>query len=160
MTQAGMNVRRVLQSQYLAALAMLREAIVKCPQSAWDSPRDKDRTWFRAYHAVYFAHKYLQPTSRDFRRWRGHGQTHGGMPIPRGDLLEYLRFVEQQVPEKLRLADFEAEAGFSAYRVNSLEMHLINIRHIQQHAGELYERLGARAQPRLRWAGTMHRKTK
>jgi hypothetical protein len=85
----------------------------------------------------------------------------GGVAITRDELLEYLRYVEDQVPDRLRKAKFNAGSGFSSYpQVDRLEMHLINIRHIQQHAGELYERLGDRAGVPLRWAGHVHRKAK
>lgn len=154
-----MDIRRVLESQYLAALRMLREAIVKCPPAAWNAAHDKDKTWFKAYHATYYAHKYLCATNREFVPWRGHTKTNRGRPISKAELLEYLGFVEQQVPILLLAADLDAASGFSGYRVNRLEMHLINIRHIQQHAGELYERLGTGANLKLRWAGQVHRST-
>ncbi|MFH1183555.1 MAG: hypothetical protein V1755_00755 [Chloroflexota bacterium] len=156
MNEESSIVQRAVQSQYLAALVMLREAIIKCPRAAWNAARDKDKTWFKAYHATYYAHKYLQPTSRDFVPWKGHTKTNGGVPVSKAELLEYVRFVERQVPERLSPADFGAESGFRGYPVDRLEMHLINIRHIQQHVGELYERLGARANMKLRWAGHVH----
>ena len=33
-----MNIKPILQSQYLASLAMLKQAVVKCPPEAWDDP--------------------------------------------------------------------------------------------------------------------------
>jgi hypothetical protein len=156
-----MNLKGALQSQYLASLAMLREAILKCPPTLWNAGGDKKQAWFKAYHAVYYAHKYLQPSSRDFVRWKGRGSTNGGAAISKDELLEYLRYVEEQVPDRLRRATFDAGSGFSSYpEADRLEMHLINIRHIQQHAGELYERLGDRGRVKLRWAGHIHRKAK
>lgn len=156
-----MNLKGALTSQYLAALAMLREAIRKCPPALWNVGGDREQAWFKAYHTVYYAHKYLQPSSRDFVRWNGRGSMNRGAPISKAELLEYLRYVEEQVPDRLRTARFESGSGFSSYpEADRLEMHLINIRHIQQHAGELYERLGDRARVKLRWAGYAHRKAK
>ena len=51
-----MDIRSVIQSQYLAALAMLKQAIVKCPPALWNDPGDRDAAWFKAYHALYYAH--------------------------------------------------------------------------------------------------------
>lgn len=154
-----MNLKRILQSQYLASLAMLREAILKCPAALWTAGDGKEQAWFKAYHAVYYAHKYLLPSSKDFVRWKGRSKTNGDVAISKDELLEYLRYVEEQVPDRLRRAKFDAGSGFSSYpETGRLEMHLINIRHIQQHAGELYERLGDRAHVKLRWAGHVHRK--
>jgi hypothetical protein len=50
--------------------------------------------------------------------------------------------------------DYNAPSGFSWIPLNKLELQLYNIRHIQHHTGELYERLGARAGiGDLRWIG-------
>ena len=70
---------------------------------------------------------------------------------------EYLEFVQKQVVERVPLTDLEAESsGFYWYPVNKLEMQFINIRHIQQHAGELYETLGIREKIELGWVGFSH----
>ena len=69
-------------------------------------------------------------------------------------MLEYLAFVEKQVEERVPVTDLEAESGFHWYPVNKLELQFINIRHIQQHTGELYETLGIRENMQeLRWVG-------
>jgi hypothetical protein len=151
-----MNLQRGLQSQYLSALAMLKQAIVKCPQSLWDAPRDKDGSWFKAYHALYYAHLYLQATRKDFVRWRGSGKPVSSPPLSKGEVLEYLAFVEQEVVRRVPLTDLKAESGFRGIRVDKLELQFVNIRHIQQHTGELYERLGTRGNVKLDWAERRH----
>jgi hypothetical protein len=40
-----MNIKDVIKSQYLAALAMLKETIVRCPESLWDEPETKNKFW-------------------------------------------------------------------------------------------------------------------
>ena len=151
-----MSLQRVIQSQYLSALAMLKQAIVKCPLALWDAPRDKDRSWFKAYHALYYAHLYLQATRKDFVRWRGRGKPISSPPLSKEEVLEYLAFVEQEVIRRVPLTDLEADSGFQGIRVDKLELQFVNIRHIQQHAGELYERLGARGNINLPWAERRH----
>ncbi len=151
-----MDIRRVIQSQYLSALAMLKQAIIKCPQAIWDSPQDKDRSWFKAYHALYYAHLYLHPTRKDFVRWKGHGKPASSRPLTKQEVLEYLAFVEQEVIRQVPLTDLEANSGFRDIRVDKLELQFVNIRHIQQHTGELYERLGVRRNIRLDWAERRH----
>jgi len=152
-----MNIQRVIQSQYLSALAMLKQAIVKCPEAMWDAPQDKDRSWFKAYHTLYYAHLYLQPTRNDFVRWRGHGKPASTPPLSKEEVLDYLAFVEQEVIRRVPLTDLGAESGFRGIRVDKLELQFVNIRHIQQHTGELYERLGARSHVKLDWAERRHR---
>ena len=151
-----MNMHRVIQSQYLSALAMLKQAIVKCPQTMWDAPRDKDRSWFKAYHALYFAHLYLQATRKDFVRWRRLGKPVSTPPLSKEEVLGYLAFVEQEVVRLVPLTHLEADSGFNGIRVDKLELQFVNIRHIQQHTGELYERLGARRNIKLDWAERRH----
>ena len=155
-----MDTKKVIQSQYLAALSMLKQAIIKCPPSAWDAPQDKDKTWFKAYHALYYAHKYLQPTKEDFVPWKKHHKPRSGEPITKEDALEYLTFVEQQVADCIHLTDLEAISGFLGNRFNKMELQFINIRHIQQHTGELFERLGSRENIKFEWAEQRHNKVK
>jgi hypothetical protein len=153
-----MNIKKILQSQYFAALAMLKQAIVKCPSSVWDAPEDRDKFWFKAYHTLYYAHKYLQIQPRDFVRWKKHRNPDSQEPLTRDETLEYLGFVEQEVARCIPLTDLEEGAGFLGNRLSKMELQIINIRHIQEHTGELYERLGSRENTALDWAEQRHNK--
>jgi hypothetical protein len=146
-----MDPRKAIHSQYLAALSMLKQAVFKCPPSLWDSPRDRNRFWFTAYHALYFAHLYLQPTRKDFVPWRGHGKPTSVPPLTKEEILEYVAYVEREVALRLPVIDLNALSGFQELRVDKLELQLVTIRHIQHHTGELYERLGSRGNVRLSW---------
>jgi hypothetical protein len=153
-----MDTKKILQSQYFAALAMLKQAITECPPSVWGAPQDKDQFWFKAYHALYYAHKYLQIQPRDFVHWKKHRNPGSQEPLTRDETLEYLAFVEGQVADRIPLTDLEADVGFLGNRLSKLELHIINIRHIQEHTGELYERLGSRENTALGWAEQRHNK--
>ena len=153
-----MDKKEVIQSQYFASLAMLKQAIVKCPSSVWDAPEDKDKAWFKVYHTLYYAHKYLQINTKDFVPWKKRRKPDSEKPITKQEALEYLAFVEQEVAERIPLTDLEADAGFLGNRFNKMELQFTNIRHIQQHTGELYERLGSRAAIKLDWAEHRHNK--
>jgi hypothetical protein len=154
-----MDARWAIQSQYLSALAMLKQAIIKCPPPMWDSLKDNNRTWFTAYHALYYAHLYLQPTRSDFVRWEGHGKPISIAPLSKEDVLRYLAHVEEEVARQVPVLDLKAPSGFQELRVDKLELQFVTIRHIQHHTGELYERLGARANVKLAWAEQRHRET-
>jgi hypothetical protein len=151
-----MDPRKAIQSQYLSALAMLKQAIIKCPPPLWDSPRDKNRFWFTAYHALYYAHLYLQPTRKDFVRWKGHGKPATTAPLSKDEILQYLAHVEQQISRWIPVTDLTAASGFQELHVDKLELQIVSIRHIQHHTGELYERLGVRSNARLAWAEQRH----
>jgi hypothetical protein len=49
--------------------------------------------------------------------------------------------------------DFEAESGFSWLPFNKLELQFYNIRHLQQHTGELSERVGTTSEVEVKWIG-------
>jgi hypothetical protein len=154
-----LNAHQVIQSQYLSALGMLKQAIVKCPPEMWDAPQDKDKFWFKAMHAVYYAHLYLQPTRRHFVRWRGHHDPDRSMAATKQEVLDYLAFVATQVRARVPELHLKSKSGFWE-DLDKLELQFYNIRHIQQHAGELYERLDARATVRVGWVSTRHRRRK
>lgn len=153
-----MNIQRAIQSQYLAALKMLKEAIVKCPPAVWDASRDKDKFWYKAQHTIYWAHRHLQATGRDFVAWKGHRRPDGRVPMSKQDLLAYLAFIERQIAEGHAAADLKASPGPRRSRFDTLERAIADIRHIQQHTGELYERLGARSAITLHWTEQVQRK--
>ena len=148
-----MDIKHVLQSQYLASLAMLKEAVVKCPLQVWDDPQDKFKFWSKAYHTIFYVHLYVQQAEKDFVQWEKHHDPDGDIPFSKDEVLEYLSFAEQEIRRCVPVSDLEAESGFHWYPVGKLEMHLINIRHIQQHAGELFECLGMREKIELHWVG-------
>jgi hypothetical protein len=164
-----MDTKRIIQSQYFAALAMLKQAIDKCPQTLWDAAEDKNRFWHVAYHALFYTHLYLQDAVKDFQPWKNHRDQYQfmgqvpwpphdppkiGEPYTREQVLAYLDFVRQQVQERVPALDLEAASGFEWLPFGKLELQFYNLRHLQQHTAELYERLGARAGIDLDWIGT------
>ncbi len=164
-----MDTKKVIQSQYLAALGMLKQAVVKCPDSLWNAAEDRNKFWHVAYHALFYTHLYLQDAEKDFRPWekaRNEYQFMGPMPWPphnlpkigepytREDVLAYFAFVREQVQARVPALDLEASSGFEWLPFGKLELQFYNIRHLQQHAAELYERLGARAGIDLDWIGS------
>ena len=63
-------------------------------------------------------------------------------PYAKGDILEYLAVCQKQVEEQVTDLNLESESGFDWIPLNKLELQFYNIRHLQQHIGELCERLG------------------
>ena len=149
-----MNTKQVIQSQYLAALGMLKQVIVQCPEALWYAPGSQDRFWRKSYHALFYAHLYLQNVEKDFVLWEKHHDPDGDEPFTKDEVLEYLSFVEKQVLDRVPTTDLDAESGFHWLPFNKLELQFYNIRHIQQHAGELYERLGTHENIELGWIST------
>ena len=147
----------IIRSQYHASLKMLKQAIEKCPPKMWADPDDKNQFWHLAYHALFYTHLYLSKSASEFKPWKGHREDFEfmgpkpwapdeplkiGEPYTKEEILEYWEwcwfFISQQVPN----LDLETESGFDWLPMNKLELQFYNIRHLQQHTGELMERLG------------------
>lgn len=152
-----MDFQQVIQSQYLATLEMLKLAVEKCPDGMWNDPADKNKFWHVTYHALFYTHLYLQPTEQDFRPWGKHRKSHDlsktADPYSKEEILEYLTFCQQQVTEQVPQLNLDAESGFYWLPFDKAELQIYNIRHLQQHAGELMERLGSRARIDVDWVG-------
>jgi hypothetical protein len=146
-----MNAHQVIQAQYFAALGMLKQVIVHCPEALWNAPGKQDLFWRKSYHALLYAHLYLQVAEKDFVQWEKHHDPDGDVPFTKDEVLEYLAFVEEQAAACIPNTNLEAESGFHWLPFNKLELQFYNIRHIQQHTGELYERLGTYDNIELGW---------
>ena len=154
-----MDIKKVIQSQYLASLAMLKQAVVKCPPEAWDNLRDKDRFWFVAYHTLYYAHRYLKAQDKGYARWERRQHTQQGVPFSKEEIFERLALVGQDVTGQIPLMKLDGKSGYAGFLTNKLELQLYNIRHIQEHAGELYQRLSA-SNIKLPWVSERHMESK
>lgn len=155
------NLRSVLKSQYHAALAMLREAVERCPAEEWLSRGHRNAFWQIAYHALFFTHLYLQPNEKAFVLWhQHHGDDDGirGEPYSRAQVLEYWSFVDQAVDSAVDLLDLESpESGFSWHQMSKLEHQLLTIRHVQHHAAQLADRLRSAADIGMKWVSRGNR---
>jgi hypothetical protein len=72
------------------------------------------------------------------------------------DMLAHLSFCRREVDERVPRLNLEAESGFARRQFDKFELQIYSIRHVMQHAGELMERLGARAGVKGTWVGSMH----
>jgi DinB family protein len=166
------TLRPILKSQYHAALAMLREAIAQCPDDLWYDRTPTNACWQVAYHALFFAHLYLQADEASFRPWAGHqgdvqnpdgipGPADPASPLPliptpysKEQVLGYWSACDAMVDPAIDGMDLErGTSGFSWYPMPKLEHQLVNIRHIQHHAAQLADRLRAHSDIGIRWAG-------
>jgi hypothetical protein len=164
-----MDAQQIVYSQYLAALEMLKGAVVKCPYDMWDDADHKNRFWHVAYHALFYTHLYVSASGEEFSVWSKHREEYEfmgplpwpphkepeiGEPFTKEEVLEYYEFVRQRVQDTLPALNLEADAsGFSWLPMGKLELQFYNIRHLQQHTGELCERLGTEEGISVDWVG-------
>ena len=159
-------LRATLKSQYQGALTMLRGAIEQCPDDLWAAEDHDCPYWQIAYHTLFYAHLYIQPTEHDFEAWEHHQtdiqyldrlpapaeienlieppdrKAQTGKPYTKAQLLEYWTFCDSIVDptvDKLDLLD--ADSGFSWKKMSRAEHQIASIRHIQHHTAQLSARL-------------------
>ena len=163
-----MDVKEIIKSQYRAALAILGDAIEKCPDVLWDEPDTTQQVWHIAYHALYFTHLYLQVRGEDFVQWAKHREPYQffeslpwapdeplefGESYTKAEVREYLAICQAEVEEKVDVVDLDAESGFPWLPMSKLELQFYNIRHLQHHVGQLDDRLRINAGIGIQWIG-------
>jgi hypothetical protein len=166
------SLRLILKSQYHAGLAMLKEAIERCPDDVWLSTKQRNAFWQIAYHALFFTHLYLHSGVSAFQPWKEHQsavQHPGGIPGPpkpgstlplvpepytRAQVLAYWDICDQMVDSAVDALDLHSsQSGFPWYRMSKLEHQFVNLRHLQHHAAQLADRLRAALDIGIRWVG-------
>lgn len=164
-----MNALLAIKNQYYAALEMLKVAVEKCPASRWNDPESAKKFWQVTYHTLFYTHLYLSDSEQNFRPWAKHREQNQllgrtpwpphepakiGEPYSKKEIYEYIQFCQKQIEERVSALNLEAESGFDWLPFDKLELQFYNIRHIQHHAAELIEWLGATENIEIDWVGT------
>jgi hypothetical protein len=164
-----------IQHQFATALAMLRDAIQRCPDKLWDDRTHGTPFWHIAYHTLFCTDFYLEEAHdkfkpRDFHEIRS--QTLPGrydwldvkevdtpaQPYARKQLFDYADHCRDkcdQVFSTLSEADASQRCGFPWYDLNQGQFLLNNLRHIQHHTGQLALILRRNADVGLPWKGKL-----
>ena len=164
------QLRAALAGQYRGALVMLEEAVKRCPDDAWSHGTPDNAFWQVAYHVLYYTHLYMAPNVDAFEPWPGHqgkvqnedalgapDKPDSGLPhLPevyaKEDVLAYASFLYDRLDEMLAAIDLDAEeSGFPWYALPKLDHQLVNLRHVQHHVGQLYDRLRLLLGPGMPW---------
>jgi len=106
------------------------------------------------YHALFYTNIYLSPTGEDIRKWAGEREEchnlkrsseEGGesdeSPYTRGEMGDFLEHIRGSIDSYLERMEPERDCWPFWYSQNQLEFHMNNLRHLQHHTGELFERL-------------------
>jgi len=150
-----MDIRNALKEQYLGGLAMLRQCIERCPDDLWIAGKHPRTFWRIAFHTLYFTQAYLVQNEESIQLWSARPDVtvevepyelpEGAAVMSRGDMLEYLAFIEKTIEPTIDSLDLDTEdSGFHWYPgISKLSHELMNVRHIQGHVGQLSELLMA-----------------
>lgn len=171
------ELRFVLKSQYHAVLAMLIDAIEKFPEEHWLAKEQTNAAWQIAYHTLYFAEYYSQPSWENWTPWLTHGietQNNDGIPGPpdpdsamplmpepfsKALVHAYAMYCDESIDAAIDAMDLtNPESGFYWYKISKLEHQLVNIRHIQHGVAQLADRLRTIADVGVKWVGARHAK--
>ena len=177
-------MRPVLKSQYHAALAMLRDAIERCPDRLWATGDYRNPFWRIAYHVLYYTDFYLQPNADSFRPWEKHqtgiqfmddlerpanrasiGElphrpSRTGEPYKKDEVLAYWSICDSSIDRAVDALDLAApDCGFFWYKVTKLEHQLISLRHLQHHTAQLADRVRATTNTGIAWVGNVAAKS-
>lgn len=164
-------IKELLARQYEASLSMLHLAIDRCPDSSWNERVANWKFCQSAFHVVFFADVYLQPSddvdalkrqafhvahAPDFRDYEEMEDRPPSLRYDRAFVQRYLQYVRLKAQETIARESPEVLAGPSGFRrrqCSRAELHVYNIRHIQHHAAQLSLRLRLDANVDVPWVG-------
>ncbi|MFM7321899.1 MAG: DinB family protein [Armatimonadota bacterium] len=145
-----MDLRPHLARQLIAAIDMLRQSIERCPDAVWFAENGPRPVWRIAYHALFFADLYSQPSMATFAPWKHHQDDAMDLwetpdpkpvvPYERAALIEYCDDLRARIPSTLDGVDpAQSDSGFDWYAMPKIEHMLLNLRHLAVHVGQIQE---------------------
>jgi hypothetical protein len=161
-------VRQILTSQYDAVLCMLHRCVEACPPAHYEGKIVSGTFRQITYHTLFFVDLYLSPSREEFvpcelsRRGGDEFQPGFSPGLSQEETLAYLAICRQKAGQVMAAeteTSLAGPSGFSWYPVSRGELHLVNIRHVQHHTGQLSAYL-RRCEPALRdpkalrWVGS------
>ncbi len=141
------NLRGILWQQLGAAIDMLENAMLACPDKVWGDRSRRPEFWYVAYHVLWWLDLYLSESLVGFTPPAPYTLDEldpaGLLPdrvYTKEELLSYLEHDRKKCRETLdTLTEEKAHqvCGFDWIEASVLELHLYNLRHVQHHAAQL-----------------------
>jgi hypothetical protein len=165
------TLKELLTHQYQASLSALNLAIARCPDALWNQPVANWKYCQAAFHVVFFADVYLQPSDDvallqnqpfhiqqkgDFRDYEEMEDRPQVLLYEKPFVLSYLQHVRDKARETIALESesvLAGPSGFDRRKCSRAELHVYNIRHIQHHAAQLSLCLRQGSQINIPWVG-------
>jgi hypothetical protein len=163
------TVKKLILSQFEAALCTLHLCIERCPEPDWNKPVGTKPFCQAAFHTLFFADYYLGQNESSYRDQPFHRQHPDFFRDyeeleDRKPLLLYdrptIRLYVQHCREKASRviageteASLRARAEFTRRTFSRAELHVYNLRHIQHHAAQMSLRLRINHGIDIPWVG-------
>lgn len=156
--------KSILWRQYGAAIDMLENAILACPDGLWCDRSRQPEFWYVAYHTLFFLDLYSHGTVDGFRPPEPFTLDEldpaGVLPprvYTRAELGAYLRLGREKA--RAAVAALTDETAQRPCRIPWLqlsegELVLDNLRHVQHHAAQLNLILRQATDSAPRWVST------
>lgn len=137
----------MIWQQFGAAIDMLENAVIACPEPLWGDRSRQPEFWYTVFHALFFLDLYLSDSDAGFAPpppfTRDEMDERGLLPervYTKEELRKYLEHGREKCRasiEAMTLERANRRCGFSWLDLNVAEMLLYNMRHVQHHAGQL-----------------------
>jgi hypothetical protein len=139
--------RTILWQQFGAAIDMLENALVACPDKLWGDRSQRPEFWYIVYHTLFYLDLYLSGSVEDFVPpapfTLDELDPEGLVPDPpytKDELRTYLAYGRRKCRaaiEALTDEDARRRCNFEWVDVTGAELLLYNMRHVQHHAAQL-----------------------
>jgi len=153
--------RESLWQQFGAAIDMLENALLACPDELWSDRSQQTEFWYTVYHTLFWLDLYLSGSVEGFTPptpfTLDELDPAGLLPervYTKDELQNYLEHDRQKCRTTLEgLTDEQADrrCRFSWGEVSFLELLLYNMRHVQEHASQLNLILGQKTDSAPGW---------
>ena len=141
--------RTALWEQYGAAIDMLDNAIIACPDDVWNDPsrQPQSQFWYIAFHTLFFLDFYLSETEDGFAPPAPFTLdeldpvgVYPPEPYTKDELRRYLAHGRAKCRATIEAMTDERAARNRHYGwldINDANLLMYNMRHIQHHTGQL-----------------------
>lgn len=155
------NWKVIVWPQFGAAIDMLENAMIACPDALWCDRSRRPEFWYVAYHTLFFLDFYLSGSAKGFRPPAPFrlDETDPDAPLPeqpytKEELRAYLEFGREKCRTTIdamteRTAVERCRFGWG--EVTALELLFYNMRHVQHHAAQLNLILRQQTDSAPRW---------
>ena len=154
-------MKSIIWNQFGAAIDMLENAILACPDKLWGDRAERPEFWYITFHTLFFLDLYLSDSDVGFAPPEpftlDEMDERGLLPervYSKEELLKYLDHGRKKCRTTLAALTEEKSkqrCGFNWLDLSRAEVLLYTMRHVQHHAGQLNLILRQKIDSAPRW---------